>query len=242
MLFLLGCGGKTSTLNLVIKLIWTFCTQLWWGHKKPGLDCLCAVHTLCTFCAFCTLCGVVFTQKQLHLGWGEKAWRQDTTSTKARHKECKSWAQRMQKHSLCPIFAPCTCIQVPCLCTLHAFHTLHTQRVTWWNFHYLILILLAPMLSPRDSLSSTLFLHCEVQPSLKHHQFHKEDPLVALLDADYWLVSQSAARGNNPDTCWYEHIWELDYPIKSWASTPITTQEGGIDGIYIVPHAHIHLS
>ena len=30
-------------------------------------------------------------------------------------------------------------------------------------------------------------------------------------------------RGNNPDTCWYENIWELNQPIKSWASTPIIT-------------------
>ena len=31
---LLGGGGDMSTLHAVIKLVWTFCTQMWWGPKN----------------------------------------------------------------------------------------------------------------------------------------------------------------------------------------------------------------
>ena len=62
---LLGGGGVTSTLHVITEVVWTFCTEKWWGVKNLVYITFAPLHPLCSPLPFAPLCPLHFPSPPL---------------------------------------------------------------------------------------------------------------------------------------------------------------------------------
>ena len=135
---LFGGGRYTSTLHAVIELVWTFCTQGWWGHKSIVWS---AFALFMPFESLHVLCS--------HLSQKWRGYLHPTCCDWTCLNFFHSWVVGTQNlgmnafvplpsHPLCPLhsfvsfmlfapfvpFAPFRSSHSLCLCTLYTPHTL----------------------------------------------------------------------------------------------------------------------